>query len=123
MIQRRLHPVVISMRPITLEGLEPPPRRVRGRLGTSLDPESIFKWLVLTIKMTYGHVLWLYFNVFDWLDYLSPHNLLKISKRSKIGLHRSANITMELSGTLETSRDVNMVVGVSVRNDPRGDEA
>ena len=73
--------------------------------------------------MTYGHVLWLYFNVFDWLDYLSPHNLLKISKRSKIGLHRSANITMELSGTLETSRDVNMVVGVSVRNDPRGEEA
>ena len=35
--------MVISMRPITLEGLEPPPRRVRGRLGTSLDPESIFK--------------------------------------------------------------------------------
>ena len=30
---------------------------------------------------------------------------------------------MELSGTLETSRDVNMVVGVSVRNDPRGEEA
>ena len=68
-------------------------------------------------------MLWLYFNVFDWLDYLSPHNLLKRSKRSKIGLHRSANITMELSGTLETSRDVNMVVGVSVRNDPRGEEA